>query len=128
MLREAASYLQRHFGRLDIPLGELIRLRHGDLDLPMDGGPDSLRAATNYDEGKDGRLAIRHGDSFIMFISWDKAGKVRSESIQPFGAASTRPQSPHYNDQARMFVEHRFKPVWFDPRELAGHIERRYRP
>lgn len=128
VLKEAATYLQTHFGRLDLPLGELIRLKRGSVDLPMDGGPDSLRAATSYDEGADGRLAIRHGDSFILVAAWDKAGKVSSQSIQPYGAASTRPASPHYADQARLFVEHRFKPVWFDPADLAKHSERRYRP
>jgi acyl-homoserine-lactone acylase len=128
VMAEAAGYLQKHFGRLDVPLGELIRLRQGKVDLPLDGGPDSLRAATNYDEAPDGRLVIRHGDSFIMFVTWDKAGKVRSESVQPFGSASTRPDSPHYTDQAQLFVQHRFKPVWFDPAELQAHAERSYRP
>ncbi|MDF7775100.1 acylase [Sphingomonas sp. AOB5] len=128
VLAEAAGYLEKHFGRLDLPLGEFIRLRQGNVDLPLDGGPDSLRAATSYDELPDGRLAIRHGDSFIMFVSWDKPGKVSSRSIQPFGSASTRPGSKHYTDQARLFVAHKFKPVWFDPAGLRGHTERRYRP
>lgn len=128
VLTEAATYLQQHFGRLDIPLGDLIRLKQGNVDLPLDGGPDALRAADSYDEDARGRLLIRHGDSFIMVMNWDKAGKVSSQSVQPFGTATTRPQSPHYADQASLFVQHRFKPVWFDPRDLAGHVERRYRP
>jgi acyl-homoserine-lactone acylase len=125
---EAASYLEKHFGRIDVPLGDFIRLQQGKVDLPLDGGPDSLRAATSYDELPDGRLAIKHGDSFIMFVSWDEAGHVRSESVQPFGAASTRPESRHYTDQMPLFVAHRFKPVRFYPSELRGHIERQYRP
>lgn len=128
VLAEAAGYLQRHFGRLDLPLGEFIRLRQGKVDLPLDGGPDALRAATSYDELPDGRLAIRHGDSFIMFVTWDRDGRVSSRSIQPFGAATTRPESKHHTDQARMFVEHRLKPVRFDPAQLRGHVELRYRP
>ena len=81
----------------------------------MDGGPDVLRAATLWDEAPDGRLAVKHGDSFIMFVDWDKAGQVTSQSIQPFGAATTRPESKHYTDQAPLFVAHQLKPVWFDP-------------
>ena len=128
VLTEAATYLQAHFGRLDLPLGQFIRLQQGKVDLPMDGGPDSLRAATSYDELPDGRLAIKHGDSFIMVVTWDRSGRVNSESIQPFGAATTRPGSKHYTDQAAMFVGHRFKPVRFFPAQLRGHVERRYRP
>lgn len=34
-----------------------------------------------------GRLEIRHGDSFILFVTWDKEGRVRSESVQPLAHA-----------------------------------------
>ena len=127
-LVEATAYLKRVFGRLDPPLGTMLRLRQGKVDLPLDGGPEVLRATANWDEAPDGRLAIKHGDSFIMFVQWDKAGRVSSRSIQPFGTATTRPDSPHYTDESAMFVAHKLKPVWFYPRELKGNIERLYRP
>lgn len=127
-LAEMAGHLQTHFGTLDPPLGTVLRLRRGKVDLPLDGGNDTLRASTLWDVEDDGRLKVRHGDSFLMFISWDKAGNVRSESIQPFGAATTRPDSPHYADQAPLFVEKQLKPVLFDPSALFATKVRRYRP
>lgn len=127
-LGKAAAYLRDHFGRLDVPLGDLLRLRQGTVDLPMDGGPDVLRAAALWDEGKDGRLEVKHGDSFVMFMAWDRQGRVHSRSIQPFGAATSRPDSPHYADQAPLFVRHQTKPVWFSPAELRAHVGRVYRP
>ena len=127
-LMKAATYLDEHFGRLDVPLGDLLRLRQGKVDLPLDGGPDVLRAAALWDENKDGRLAVKHGDSFVMFMAWDRAGRVHSRSIQPFGAATTRPDSPHYADQAALFARHETKPVWFSPGDLRRHVERVYRP
>lgn len=127
-LAEAVTHLKTHFGRLDPPLGDLMRLRQGDVDLPLDGGWDVLRAMAAWDVDDDGRLAVRHGDSFLMFIEWDAEGQVNSRSIQPFGAATTRPGSPHYTDQAALFAARRTKPVWFDARQLEGHVERRYRP
>ena len=126
-LKKAAAHLREHFGRLDPPLGAVLRLRRGKVDLPLDGGPDVLRAAPLWDFDKDGRARVRHGDSFIMFVSWDKAGQVRSRSIQPFGA-SNRPGSPHYADQAPIFARHGLKPVLFDPVSLRGNIRREYRP
>lgn len=128
-LATAADYLIKHFGKLKVPLGDLLRVRQGRVDLPMDGGPDVLRAAALWDTAPDGRLAVRHGDSFLMFAEWPRGGgAVRSWSIQPFGAAITRPASPHYADQARPFVEHRLKRVAFDPRALTGQVSRHYRP
>lgn len=127
-LTTAAAYLRDHFGRLDPPLGEVLRLRQGKADLPLDGGPDVLRAAALWDEEPDGRLSVKHGDSFVMFVAWDRAGRVSSQSILPFGAATTRPDSPHYADQAPLFVRHRLKPVWFARSALRDHVERVYRP
>ncbi|TKD52307.1 acylase [Sphingomonas baiyangensis] len=127
-LRSSAEHLMEHFGRLDVPLGQLLRLRQGKVDLPLDGGPDVLRAMALWDVDEDGRLAVRHGDSFIQFVEWTRDGRVRSKSINPFGAATTRPQSPHHVDQAPLFVAKRFKPTWFDPAELRPNIVRAYRP
>ena len=132
VLSDTVNHLQEHFAGLDPKLGDVLRLRHGEgahrVDLPLDGGNDTVRASTLWDVEPDGRLKVRHGDSFIMFVTWDKAGQVHSESIQPFGAATTRPDSPHYNDQAPLFVAHRLKPVLFDPAALRASGARFYRP
>lgn len=132
VLTETVNHLQEHFAGLDPKLGTVLRLRHGEgahrIDLPLDGGNDTVRASTLWDVEPDGRLKVRHGDSFIMFVTWDSAGKVRSESVQPFGAATTRPDSPHYNDQAKLFVQHKLKPVLFDPAALKASGARFYRP
>ena len=127
-LKTDAAYLGKWFGRIDPPLGDVLRLRQGKVDLPLDGGPDVLRAMALWDQDKDGQLAVKHGDSFIMFAEWDRQGRVHSWSVQPFGAAATRPNSPHYADQAALFVKHQLKPVRFTRGELQGHIERIYRP
>ncbi|WP_324074511.1 MAG: acylase [Erythrobacter sp.] len=112
-LAAARDHLMTHFGRLDPPMGELLRLRQGGLDLPLDGGSDTLRASTTWDVDDDGRLSLKHGDSFIQWVEWQPGKPVFSRSVQPFGSASTRPDSPHYNDQMRLFVEHKLKPVHF---------------
>jgi len=109
----AAGHLITHFGRLDAPMADLLRLRQGGRDLPLDGGSDTLRASTTWDVDADGRLSLKHGDSFIQWVEWMPGQPVVSRSIQPFGAATTRPENPHYNDQMQLFVEHKLKPVWF---------------
>lgn len=132
VLTETVAHLQKYFGSIDPKLGTVLRLRHGEgayrIDLPLDGGNDTVRASTLWDAEPDGRLKVRHGDSFIMFVTWDAQGRVRSESIQPFGSATTRPESPHYNDQAPLFVRHQLKPVLFYPAALKASGARFYRP
>ncbi|MGB3378269.1 acylase [Allopontixanthobacter sediminis] len=112
-LGDAARHLMTHFGRLDPPMSQVLRLRQGEVDLPLDGGSDTLRASTTWDVDDDGRLSVKHGDSFVMFVEWEQGKPVRSQSIQPFGSATTRPDSPHYSDQSTLFIQHRLKPVHF---------------
>ena len=117
MLQSAVDHLNEHFGMLDPPMSELLRLRQGPgphaVDLPLDGGSDTLRASTTWEVDDDGRLRLVHGDSFIQWVEWKPGQQVTSRSIQPFGAAVSRPQNPHYTDQAKLFVEKRLKPIHF---------------
>ncbi len=125
VLAKATDHLTKYFGRIDPPLGEVIRIRQGKIDLPDDGGGDTLRAATAWNVDPDGRLSVKHGDSFVMWIEWGQDGVVHSQSIQPYGAATTRLNDPHYADQAALFVAHKFKPVWFTRADVAAHAVRR---
>ena len=126
-LKEAITLLKTHFGRLDPEWGQLNRFRRGKLDLPVDGGPDVYRAVYGTQQS-DGTLTAVDGDTFIMFVSWDKNGKLSSQSIHQFGSATLDETSPHYADQTPLFVAKRLKPVWFTEAELKGHIEADYRP
>ena len=128
-LQEAVTEFKERFGRIDPPLADIQRLRLGNVDLPMLGGSDALRATTIWDaEQADGKMRVRHGDSYIMLMRWDKDGKVQSESIQPYGSATTRPESPHYTDQMKLFVAGGYKPVHFEWADAVKNAKRRYRP
>ena len=125
-LKEKVEHLKAHFGRIDPPMSELLRLRQGDVDLPLDGGSDTLRASTTWRVEDDGRLRLVHGDSFIQWVEWRAGERVRSQSIQPFGAAISRPESPHHTDQMDLFVNHQLKPVHFWREDVIANAKRRY--
>jgi penicillin amidase/acyl-homoserine-lactone acylase len=126
-LREAMKTLKDHFGRLDPEWGEVNRLRRGKLDLAIDGGPDIYRAVYGLPQ-PDGTLTGAGGDTFIMFVTWDKKGILASESIHQFGSATLDQSSPHYADQSPLFVAMKTKPVLFTLTELSGHVEADYQP
>ncbi|MEP3050271.1 MAG: acylase [Erythrobacter sp.] len=129
-LETQVAHLNTHFGQIDPPMSELLRLRQGEVDLPLDGGSDTLRASTTWEVDEDGRLSLVHGDSFIQWVEWpsgdDQEGRVFSRSIQPFGAAITRPSSPHHTDQMQLFVDHKLKPVHFWREDALANARRRY--
>jgi penicillin amidase/acyl-homoserine-lactone acylase len=126
-LRAAIKSLKEHFGRIDPQWGQLNRIRRGTVDLAIDGGPDIYRAVYGLLQ-PDGTLAAEGGDTFIMFVTWDRFGKVSSQSIHQFGSATLDARSPHYADQTPLFVKMHTKPVLFTEQELKGHIEEDYRP
>ncbi len=123
----AARELMRTHGRIDPRWGDVNRLRRGDLDLPLDGGPDIVRAVEG-DPLVDGRFTAHDGDGLVMLVSWDADGRVHSKSIHNYGAASTVQTSRHYADQAPLFVRHEWKPVLLTEAQVREHLEREYRP
>lgn len=127
LLEESAQWLMRHFGRIDVPWGEVNRLRRGGIDLPLDGAPDTLRAVYG-DLADDGHIHATVGDSLIMLVEWGKDGSVHSESVHQFGASTLDASSPHYADQAALFAERRFKPVPFDRAAVLKDAALTYRP
>lgn len=127
-LADIVAFVTTHHGRLDPPLSALLRVERGDVSLPVAGGPDALRAIYWHRDDKTGRLAGYTGDSYIMMVEWPTGGGPAARSIHQYGAASTRPSSRHYADQAPLFVRQQYKPVWFEADDLASHIEREYRP
>jgi acyl-homoserine-lactone acylase len=126
-LKAAMADLKTHFGRIDPAWGEVNRIRRGKLDLAIDGGPDTYRAVYGRPD-PDGRLHALAGDTYVMFVSWDKAGHLTSRSIHQFGSATLDETSPHYADQTPLFVAMKTKPVWFTEAQLKGHVQRDYRP
>ncbi|GBF58255.1 glutaryl-7-aminocephalosporanic-acid acylase [Candidatus Phycosocius bacilliformis] len=126
-LDQAITTLKTHFGRLDPTWGEVNRYRRGTLNLPIDGGPDILRAVYGKDHG-DGTLTATAGDTFIMFVTWDSQGRLSSRSIHQYGSATLDATSPHYGDQGPLFTAMKTKPVLFTRAQLAGQITKSYRP
>jgi penicillin amidase/acyl-homoserine-lactone acylase len=126
-LTTAARLLHDRFGRIDVPWQDVLRLRHGTVDIGLFGGPDLLHAVYGQ-PGRDGRIAGVAGDSYILLVEWDPQGRVSSRSIQPYGSATLNVHSPHYADQSPLFAACRLKPVWLEESDIRAHLEREYRP
>ena len=106
----ATGHLLEHFGELDPPLGEVLRLRRGETDLPLSGAPGVLRAIHSKVED-DGRFSAWNGDSYILEVRWpaDGSGPV-TRTVMPHGSGVADADSPHHADQAELFAAGRYKP------------------
>ncbi len=102
--------MMHHFKRLDPLWAERNRLIRGTTNIALGGGPDVLRAIYGLPT-ESGQLKAVAGDGLVVYTSWDKNGKQSAGTVHNFGAASTRPKSPHYDDQAPLFAAEEFRPV-----------------
>jgi acyl-homoserine-lactone acylase len=116
--RDAVAWLVDAHGRAEVSWGEVNRLRRGTVDLPLDGGPDLLRAIYGR-RSDDGVLEGFAGDAYLAAISFAEDGSVTSRAVHQFGSATLDEDSPHHADQAPSFAAARLRPVPFTDEELA---------
>ena len=115
-------------GRLDPLWGDVSRHVRGDLNLPVGGGPDTLRAIYGLGMEEDGFLTNVAGDGLYYLLSWDAEGNQKVRGIHQYGAATLDKSSPHYADQAQDYVDEVLHDPLFDDELRADKTIRRYRP
>ena len=128
-LRDVAEALKANFGRLDPEWRDVMRFRRGDMDVEIDGGPDALRAAWPSGDIADGPVRAAGGDTYILYADWpENGGQPEIHTIHQFGAATLDETSPHFADQAPLFLAGEWKqpPMALD--EVLAEATRDYRP
>ena len=130
MLKKTAEELKEKFVRLDPEWGKVNRIQHGDVNLPLDGGPDVLRAIYADRDGvvKEGFMNAFAGDTHIMYADWSPQGELTLQSIHQYGAATMDENSPHYDDQAPLFARGEYKRMPMTLEQVLPTATRDYRP
>ena len=121
----SAKDLMAHYGRLDVPWGTINRLRRGDVDVPIAGGPDILRAvySAGHDLEDDGTLTAVAGDTYIAIVAWDAKGNMSARTRHQFGSATLDKSSAHYADQAALFAAQKLRVFPFSDEALSRETE-----
>ncbi|MDX2002591.1 MAG: penicillin acylase family protein [Chitinophagales bacterium] len=131
LMEEALQYtynhLMAHFGSTNVPISQLQRVRRGSLDLPMPGFPDALAANYSKQDKETGRYYGYVGDTYTMLVEYGPKGPIRIETLSVYGS-SARPDSPHYNDQMRLFSKQQTKTMTMDWQQILKEAERVYQP
>jgi acyl-homoserine lactone acylase PvdQ len=125
----AMARLRSDFATLDKTYGDVFRVGRGDLSWPCDGGMSEWTGLTTL-------RSVGYGPKRPDHTRWAQSGQtstgivvltqpIQSWTCLPLGQSS-RPDSPHYRDQAeKLFSPRRMKSTWWTPEELAAHIESR---
>ncbi|MEO0367951.1 MAG: penicillin acylase family protein [Pseudomonadota bacterium] len=119
---KSVALLHRKFGRIDPLWREVNRLKRGSFDEPVAGGPDVLRAI--YSVGlEDDQTYATHGDTWMALVEWQDGKLLNADLLHQFGSATLDDQSPHYADQAQLFVDQGWRQAEFSIDELSPSRE-----
>ena len=122
MFKDCIDMIKDSFDRVDPLWSEVNFLMRGDLALPIQGGPDTLRAVYGRPQD-DGTLKAVAGDGLVVSLAWDYLGNQESQSIHQYGSATQDSTSKHYDDQVKLFVDEQMKPTFFDKADLKNNTE-----
>ncbi len=126
--RLSVNYLHKYHGRIDPTWGAVNRLKRGDVNIPISGAPDVLRAIYPLAVRPDGQLHANAGDTWIGLVEWDKDGNQSAEIIHQFGSATIRRKSKHYADQAPIFAAQKWRKAHITRADVEAAATERYHP
>ena len=124
-IKVAQDIMLSKYGNLEVPLGDVQRHIRGDVNLPLQGGPDVL-AAMYMKEVDNKHYKGVAGESYIALVQFDESGPT-IETVNAYGS-SAEPDSPHYTDQMEMFVNQELKPMTLDIDEAFAEADTIYHP
>ena len=125
-LGAAAETVARKYGAVDVPWGDVYRVRRDGVDIPSSGAGSEYGVfhAVGYEETKDGKFEVAGGTGFVALVEFSTP--LRAMTQLGYGNAS-RTGSPHRTDQLTLFAEKRLKPAWRTRAEIEAHLEKRER-
>jgi acyl-homoserine-lactone acylase len=125
ILAEVKKEMLKHFGSIDVPLGEVQKLVRGNKVLPMSGITDVIAAMSSVPY-KNGMLRADVGETYIELVRFTDSLPI-IESVSPYGSSNV-PGSKHYDDQMELFVSKKRKSMSMDYKVIIKNAEKIYHP
>jgi acyl-homoserine-lactone acylase len=123
-LSNAAREMRNVHDALDVPWGDVHRMRKGPQEAPVAGGEagEPLMVMGDYGIARR-KLLPNYGFAYAMAIQFGDTPE--SVSILP-GGISDDPSSRHFADQLKLFSERRFKVNYFLDKDVQRYAERAF--
>jgi acyl-homoserine-lactone acylase len=124
---EAVEEIKGLYGRTDVAWGEVHRVRKGDVDLPVSGGPGTVGCfrVLDFRKARDGKLVANTGDSWVFAVEFSQPPKAYTVVAY---SQSDIEGSPHLSDQTALFCANKMKRAAFTEAEIQDQLLKSYRP
>jgi acyl-homoserine-lactone acylase len=125
VLDVAAQHVLQNYGALDVPWGDVYRLKRDTVDLPANGAPGELGSFRALDyEPSGNRFMAAAGDSYVAAVEFGR--RIRAMTLLSYGNSS-QPGSRHRVDQLQLFEHKQLKPALLRRDDVLKHVELRKR-
>ena len=139
LFADVLQELDRNFGSWKVKWGDMNRYQRlsgnilpsfdsSRVSFPVGMASSAWGCIPSFSSTKPAGSKFRYGttgNSFVAAVEFGK--KVRARSVVT-GGAGMDPSSPHFLDQAPLYINGQFKEVWFYKEDLIKHAERTYHP
>jgi len=127
-LAAAAADVKQRYGAIDVPWGDVHRVRRGSVDVPVGGCGGALGCfrVLNFQTAPDGKRVANGGDGWVLAVEFGRNGP-RAYSVLAYGQ-SPDSTSEYHSDQAAMFARGELKPVRFTQADVVANTGREYVP
>ncbi len=121
VLEGVAAQVKLLYGSLDVPWGDVVKMRVGDKEIPATGGLGKLGSfrVLNITGTPDEKFQVVFGDSFIAVVEF--SDPVQAKVLNVYGN-STQPNSPNMADQLPLYADGKMRPVWRTKKEIQEHL------
>jgi acyl-homoserine-lactone acylase len=119
-LLAVANKIEQDYGAIDVPWGEVFRLRYGNIDLPANGGPGYLgifRTVNFMPMSDSKRFQAFEGDTFVAAIEFSQP--VKAMALTTYGNSTQSNSSS--SEQLKLFAQKQLRPVWLTRQEVEAH-------
>lgn len=122
MIKGAASKLKATAGAIDVPYGQVFRLKVGEHEYPGNGGFGQLGIfrTMNYTPTEDGRYYAFHGDTFVCATEF--GSEITAKAVMGYGNA-TQTGNKHVGDQLKLYHEKALRDVWISRDSQESNLE-----
>ena len=121
-LQQVSRKLQLQYGKLDVPYGQVARLRRAGHDYPASAGPVryGVYSAAELGPARGGKAEVWGGDTFIAAIEFSQP--LRAQGLLTYGNAS-QPGSRFIGDQLELFSRRELRPLWTQRPDVEQHLD-----
>ena len=122
-LSKVALKVGEKYGTMDVPYGEVYRLKRGEKEYPANGAAGELgvfRTLWTFPR-EDGTFQAFHGDSYVGLVEFGE--EVKAKVLISYGNSS-QPESPHNGDQLELFSKQQMRDAWTTRKAVEQHLEK----